>query len=1217
MMGTKNNFIKVLLLTFICLFAVGIFSDAAFAGEYWESTGDGKKTSTASVEDSGTTSADSSLNNDQSRSGTGRSISGSGCQYVTCSRATGWVAMTVNESGFLDFPGMKYGSIDTLATKVATGNAPPGSTFYVYGMFAANDGYVTMNGVRTAVHKGDFLIPLSAAGLPKADGTYAKEYAADYYAKQIYGMTYRKDSYGIPESEIMALYQSMLASGMITRDASLIEAFNAFGGLDGLALENTNATDIADILKILTDLGYDPTPVEPPIPLLSCHGGNHYGWAEGKASVQNMTTGTGWTGEVWARPGDTVQFMIQYCWGVGAVGGSLGNASSPYAIYPGGAARAFGSAVNEVWFSLSGTQNAKYLFGANEEVISGGTNGLKRILANPHASNIGGTGVGFGDGNVDKTGDYAFTVLSPGSKDAGRYACTIYDFSPFYTSPGYQIPGVAEGSCPAISNNGGIMSDVSHSAGIISQTIKYNYATAWQMWRHNETGYCCGQCTFTPKTSYAISYRVMSEEACNQLTENNANVRGNPFQSMAAAAGAGVNDWGLIVKHGGDTATHPRDCDSSLCGCNYWQQIMYKYCRGSCKEYNTDPVTGARTGCAEYEMVDCPRSCADRDGGPMGGGGSCDCTSHPGHVYYDPQYDWSTGMQDLGERASTASVNVPYNYYTSARSGINASDRIYLGEKVSSNFAVSILPRSNTSVHNGEPYATIHDGRIEAVEFIVSANDDLGGVGGSEESGAGPCDYYRGKLSVISGCNTIWSVDPMLNPQGRYSGWTYTNVTDRVVPDNPNDFSEDLVGARYCVAVGISHTDSHGVPSGAAVSGMSHETGWRISGASCRTIAKKPNFQVWNGNMYTNGSILTSQTRKHVDAHLGDSSNPTGLFGSWDEYYVMAHDQISGFSSGAGLGYYGKDGDRNTSLGLMGGNSPNVDLCDISKMTIANANCKGSDIMEMGYSNTLISVDKVLDRLYSRYTNPSSTNEVTHLANGATYVNYNGDINTSQIQNLSGAHSSLLTNTDFTGSYIRQTKSSVNSESEQTTSNYASNTLVIYVTGKLTIDTNICTGTGDCSDGNNGGYLTLQGRNSDWYTNIYSLPQVIIIAKGGINVTQSVNQIDAWVVTEGNINTCTEFSVGSGSSETCYNPLIFNGPVFAKSITLNRTAGANPGSGTEDTSDVRYKNLANDGSITPGEIFNLRPDSLLWAYGQSQRFTQANVTYTRELAPRY
>ena len=55
-----------------------------------------------------------------------------------------------------------------------------------------------------------------------------------------------------------------------------------------------------------------------------------------------------------------------------------------------------------------------------------------------------------------------------------------------------------------------------------------------------------------------------------------------------------------------------------------------------------------------------------------------------------------------------------------------------------------------------------------------------------------------------------------------------------------------------------------------------------------------------------------------------------------------------------------------------------------------------------------------------------------------------------------------------------------------------------------------------------------------------------------------------------------------------------------------------------DTSpDPTTHNIANDGHITPAEIFNLRADAYLWAYSQASRYTEAQTTYTRELAPRY
>jgi hypothetical protein len=40
-------------------------------------------------------------------------------------------------------------------------------------------------------------------------------------------------------------------------------------------------------------------------------------------------------------------------------------------------------------------------------------------------------------------------------------------------------------------------------------------------------------------------------------------------------------------------------------------------------------------------------------------------------------------------------------------------------------------------------------------------------------------------------------------------------------------------------------------------------------------------------------------------------------------------------------------------------------------------------------------------------------------------------------------------------------------------------------------------------------------------------------------------------------------------------------------------------------------------SATPAEVFNLRADTYLWAYKQVENYSQAFVTYSREVAPRY
>ena len=100
----------------------------------------------------------------------------------------------------------------------------------------------------------------------------------------------------------------------------------------------------------------------------------------------------------------------------------------------------------------------------------------------------------------------------------------------------------------------------------------------------------------------------------------------------------------------------------------------------------------------------------------------------------------------------------------------------------------------------------------------------------------------------------------------------------------------------------------------------------------------------------------------------------------------------------------------------------------------------------------------------------------------------------------------------------------------------------------------------------------------------------------------------------------------------CSQTLVFNGPVFAKHLTLKRTGGANYGGGkaTSDDASSRllgtyYRKLiggtyyaaSDDGSIAPGEIFNLRSDAYYWGMGQAQRSGIAEVVYQRELAPRY
>lgn len=118
---------------------------------------------------------------------------------------------------------------------------------------------------------------------------------------------------------------------------------------------------------------------------------------------------------------------------------------------------------------------------------------------------------------------------------------------------------------------------------------------------------------------------------------------------------------------------------------------------------------------------------------------------------------------------------------------------------------------------------------------------------------------------------------------------------------------------------------------------------------------------------------------------------------------------------------------------------------------------------------------------------------------------------------------------------------------------------------------------------------------------ITDIPQVVIIADR-INITDSVTQVDAWLVatgTNGVINTCSNQS--SLNAGVCDDPLVVNGPVMAKSLLLRRTAGSGIGGSTGE----------------PAEVFNLRPDAYLWSIARAQSANRAQSVYIRELPPRF
>ncbi len=118
--------------------------------------------------------------------------------------------------------------------------------------------------------------------------------------------------------------------------------------------------------------------------------------------------------------------------------------------------------------------------------------------------------------------------------------------------------------------------------------------------------------------------------------------------------------------------------------------------------------------------------------------------------------------------------------------------------------------------------------------------------------------------------------------------------------------------------------------------------------------------------------------------------------------------------------------------------------------------------------------------------------------------------------------------------------------------------------------------------------------------------QIIIIGKN-IRIAPHVEQVDAWLISTEDIVTCARSSGGILTTDpgfvvqaNCGRPLKVNGPIISGSLKSWRTGGSDVGS-----------------LDTPSEIYNQRPDTYIWAYGQSGGDGKIITTYSKELPARF
>lgn len=640
-------------------------------------------------------------------------------------------------------------------------------------------------------------------------------------------------------------------------------------------------------------------------------------------------------------------------------------------------------------------------------------------------------------------------------------------------------------------------------------------------------------------------------------------------------------------------------------------------------------------------------------------------------------YEYGTEKASNSNQTLIGTVKVPYNYALVPYMKHSNNDGItYAGASFNTQAFIATIPRINKQVQDTAYATRTKDTKIIVASFTMTGSNLPISDGKSSTSG---------NLSASTVCN-VASGGRSGNCKSVYESTNVLNTTNTMLKGSSDESSSIsaggssvdssisaevpyvVPGTKFCVAVGVSPSDSHNTGNNSAINSESQSaalsssgTSYRVGPPACVTVAKKPTFSVESAQLSTNGNVKTSIT------------NANGrVYGSWSEYGIAATGSVSNMGSGAAYGYtspyyniastgFGTN-KRTTSAGLP---KSTTSTCAYSPQTFGNADCTLGSAAIIKNSIDSTAVARKMHELYhmtvsemkegyrdeygivdiaeaSRYFNQrnsrltisgSSKSWVNFYAGGEsacqysselgryiapsptgtayTYVNGRGTKKFSTVFCTPDGNKYMKVTHDayYGGSAAIDYGGSGTSDLDHTHGvakpSYRNPVFVLDVEGTLIIDSDIRI--------NNGGRDNFQA--------IDQIPTIIIFAKEVI-ITDRVTQLDAWIIAgldggSGEVNTCGAVG-GYGAiinqedltSDKCTKPLEINAPVYAKKIILNRTFGGGGQSGdNESTIKSRF--------VQRGEIINLRSDAYYWAYYQSQRNRILTTVYARELPSRY
>ena len=545
-------------------------------------------------------------------------------------------------------------------------------------------------------------------------------------------------------------------------------------------------------------------------------------------------------------------------------------------------------------------------------------------------------------------------------------------------------------------------------------------------------------------------------------------------------------------------------------------------------------------------------------------------------------YVKSRATIDFTTISKDAKVWVPYNFTTDVQIenhglGEDEPEVLYAGEeKPNIQFNTYINPKKNALTTNGtddQAYATkAKDVLQKLVVYNVASLDEKkeGGVmvGGRT---ADLCSGYFGEPDNETSC-----------------GHRDIEDSNSFMPKGKNEFStsfmvQDLpAGSLVCVAMAVFPADS-GLDSN--WDNLNYSGSWRVSGSKCFKVAKRPSIQVWGGNTYSAGDIKTGlSVKRNLAGYTGynaGAAQGTYVFGSWNELGIISGGSMSGFASGASLGY-AFDNNGTLDPNPFGVNAPNADknnhggsdkgdICKLSILTFANS-CENG--VASGGGDGLDVVENI-------------DNNKDALKNAAEYL----------LDDVEGGKE--LVEGDLTLGAIDTVSANDGKVLYKATGTITTNEITmsrgvakVISASNVVINKNIMVA-------------------DEIYNTFEDVPKLVIYANNDIKINCGVTRIDAVLVAEKKVVTCNNLDgddeVVKINDEENAHQLVVNGAVISGRLIANRTYGAATGAN----------------SIVPAEIINFDPTLYLWNTNKNEDEESKKIesgleaTYTRELAPRY